>query len=101
MVKIGARISLGKLMKQVLLLAFLFVAPTQALAAFYGAKPGTVFYTGPNGEAVEVGPALIQTLPLERRNEWCFFKLADGRGAPVNPPAAWAKCNSLGKFVGN
>ena len=77
-------------------LALLALAPAQAFAAYYFTRPGTVFYTAPNGEVMDVGShRLIQTPPLERKDEWCFFKLANGRGAPVNPPAAWTKCSNL------
>ena len=88
-------------MKHALLIAFSLVTPTQALAAVYGTKPGTVFSTAPHGEVVEVGPHLIQTPALEFRDEWCLFKLVDGRGIPINPPAAWTKCSNLHRLIGN
>ena len=88
-------------MKIALLLIPLVVAPTQVYAAVYTTKNGTKYYTEPNGDQIYVKPSLIQTPPIEEKNEWCFFKLFDGRGNPMNPPAAWTKCSNLEKFVGN
>ena len=88
-------------MRNALLVAFFLIAPTQVQAVTYGTKPGTVFYTAPNGQVVEVGPHLIKTPALEFRDEWCLFKLVNGRGTPINPPAAWTQCSNLQTFIGN
>ena len=88
-------------MKIALLLISLVVGSTQAYAAVYTTKNGTKYYTEPNGDQVYVKQPLIQAPPIEEKNEWCFFKLFDGRGNPMNPPAAWTKCSNLEKFVGN
>ena len=77
------------------------VGSTQASAAVYTTKTGAKYYDEPNGKQINITPSLIETPPIKRTNEWCFFKLRDGRGNPMNPPAAWTQCSNLQKFVGN
>ena len=76
------------------------LVPGQVLAALYTVKPGSTFRVEPNGEAMSVGPSFIETPALQMQNGWCFFKLRDGRGRPINPPAGWTECSNLNKFVG-
>ena len=87
-------------MKPTLLITLLLIGSTKVSAAIYTTKPGTKFYTQPNGEMMKVEPGLIQTPPLERKDGWCFFKRQNGREA-ANPPAGWTLCSNLNKFVGN
>tara|TARA_B100000459_G_C8477329_1_gene157048 strand:- start:14 stop:280 length:267 start_codon:yes stop_codon:yes gene_type:complete len=83
------------------LLALILIGSAKVSAAVYTTKPETKFYTEPNGERINIGAEMIETPPLERKDYWCFFKLRDGRGAAINPPAGWTLCSNLNKFVGN
>ena len=71
-----------------LLLSLVLIGSVQVSAAVYTTKPETKFYTEPNGERINIGAEMIETPPLERKDDWCFFKLRDGRGAAINPPPA-------------
>jgi len=78
------------------------LVPNKVISAVYLPKAGSTFRTEPNGEIMTVYPGMIETPPLERQNEWCFFKLYDGRGNAINPPAGWTECHNLdvNGFVG-
>jgi len=77
-----------------------FLVPSKVFSAVYTIKEGSTFRTEPNGEIMKIDPIMIETPPLERQNEWCFFKLVDGWGKAINPPAGWTECYNLNKFVG-
>ena len=88
-------------MKYKLLLSLLLIGSAKVSAAVYTTKPGSKFHTEPNGERINVGAEMIETPALEKKDDWCFFKLRDGRGAVKNPPAGWTLCSNLNKFIGN
>ena len=87
-------------MKASFFVALMLSISVPASAAVYTTKPEAKFYVEPHGDTINIKQPLIMTPPLERKDSWCFFKLVDGRGAALNPPAGWTKCASLDKFVG-
>ena len=55
-----------------------FLVPSKVFSAVYTIKEGSTFRTEPNGEIMTVYPGMIETPPLERQNEWCFFNCMMG-----------------------
>ncbi len=84
-----------------LLLALFLIGSAKVSAAVYTTNIGSKFYAEPNGESINIGAELIETPPLEKKDDWCFFKFRDGRGAAINPPAVCTLCSNLNKFIGN
>jgi len=85
-----------------LYLVLVLIGSAKASAAVYTTKPDSKFYTEPNGKKINIGVVeMIETPPLQRKGDWCLFKLRDGRGAAKNPPAGWTLCSNLNRLIGN
>ena len=95
------RMLAAKIMNYKLLVALFLIGSAKVSAAVFTTKLETRFYTEPNCERINIGVEMIETPPLERNDDWCFFKLRDGRGAVKNPPVGWTLCSNLNKFIGN
>ena len=52
--------------------------PNKVISAVYTIKEGSTFRIEPNGEIMTIYPGMIETPPLERQNEWCFFNCMMG-----------------------
>ena len=55
-----------------------FLVPSKVFSAVYTIKEGSTFRIEPNGEIMTIYPGMIETPPLERQNEWCFFNCMMG-----------------------
>ena len=55
-----------------------FLFGTKVFSAVYTIKEGSTFRIEPNGEIMTIYPGMIETPPLERQNEWCFFNCMMG-----------------------